>query len=317
MNRPSLVGRLVLIAAVLAPSLFPPVVTAAEARHPLFARENLVAWCIVPFDKQKRGPEARAAMLEKMEVRQLAYDYRAEHVPTFGQELDALGRHGIRLTAWWFPPALDDEAKQILALLEERKLAPQLWVTGGGGPVENEAQQAERVAAEVARLKPIAEAAAKIGSDVCLYNHGGWFGEPRNQVAVIAGLREAGVRNVGIVYNLHHAHNHIDDLGPQLALMLPHLKCLNINGMTRRGDEVGKKILPLGAGEADLSLLRVIEKSGYTGPIGILNHTDEDAEARLLDNLDGLDWLVKQLDGTPAGAGPKYRSYAGMVVEQR
>ena len=26
----------------------------------LFARENLVAWCIVPFDSAKRGPEERA-----------------------------------------------------------------------------------------------------------------------------------------------------------------------------------------------------------------------------------------------------------------
>lgn len=32
----------------------------------LFARTNLVAWCIVPFDAKKRGPEERAAMLEKL-----------------------------------------------------------------------------------------------------------------------------------------------------------------------------------------------------------------------------------------------------------
>ena len=35
--------------------------------------------------------------------------------------------------------------------------------------------------------------------------------------------------------------------------------------------------------------------------MGILNHTDEDADARLRDNLDGLDWLVPQLDGKAAG----------------
>ena len=29
----------------------------------LFARSNLVAWCIVPFDRMKRGPEERAEML--------------------------------------------------------------------------------------------------------------------------------------------------------------------------------------------------------------------------------------------------------------
>ncbi len=45
------------------------------------------------------------------------------------------------------------------------------------------------------------------------------------------------------------------------------------------------------------------------GTFGILNHTDEDAEARLLDNLDGLNWLLPQLDGKPAGDRPRYRSW--------
>jgi hypothetical protein len=43
--------------------------------------------------------------------------------------------------------------------------------------------------------------------------------------------------------------------------------------------------------------------------IGILNHTGEDAELRLQDNLDGLAWLTPQLDGKPAGAPPEYRSW--------
>src|SRR5262245_59245051 len=38
----------------------------AAAKPDLFARENLVAWCIVPFDSKKRGPEERAAMLKKL-----------------------------------------------------------------------------------------------------------------------------------------------------------------------------------------------------------------------------------------------------------
>ena len=43
---------------------------------------NLVAWCIVPFDARKRGPEERAAMLARLQLPMLAYDYRAEHIPT-------------------------------------------------------------------------------------------------------------------------------------------------------------------------------------------------------------------------------------------
>ena len=67
--------------------------------------------------------------------------------------------------------------------------------------------------------------------------------------------------------------------------------------------------MPLGQGERDLDLLRTIRDSGYRGPIGILGHTQDDAEERLRDNLDGLDWLVPQLDGKPAGPRPKPRTF--------
>jgi hypothetical protein len=73
-------------------------------------------------------------------------------------------------------------------------------------------------------------------------------------------------------------------------------------------------ILPLGQGDLDLGLLKVIRDSGYHGPIGILNHTGVDAEGRLQDNLDGLDWLVAQLDGRPAGPKPAPRTWRPPAV---
>src|SRR5882724_1845577 len=83
----------------------------------LFSRTNLVAWCIVPFDAKKRGPEERAAMLEKLGIHRFAYDYRAEHIPQFDAEIDALQQHQIELVAWWFPTTLNDEARHILSVL--------------------------------------------------------------------------------------------------------------------------------------------------------------------------------------------------------
>jgi hypothetical protein len=276
----------------------------------LWARSNLVAWCIVPFDARKRGPEERAAMLDRLGFTLFAYDYRAEHVPTFDAEMDALQRHHIRLLAWWFPTSLDDEARRILDVLRRHGLSGvQLWVTGGGEPAKTAAEQKARVEAEAARVRPIAEAAAAIHCPVALYNHGGWFGEPENQIAIIGQLRAAGVTNVGIVYNFHHGHAHLDRFPELLEEMKPYLMALNLNGMTRRGDQTGNLILPLGQGDLDLRLLRVIRDSDWRGPIGLLNHTDEDAEARLLDNLEGLDWLVRQLDGTPPGPKPTPRSW--------
>ncbi len=282
----------------------------AGADTGLWARTNLVAWCIVPFDGRKRGPEERAAMLERLGFKLFAYDYRTEHVPAFDAEMDALQRHHIRLLAWWFPLSLNDEARLILGVLKRHGLSGvQLWVTGGGDPTRTAAEQQARVEAEAARVRPIVEAAAAIHCPVALYNHGGWFGEPENQIAIIGRLRAAGVTNVGIVYNFHHGHDHLDRFPELLEQMKPYLMALNLNGMTRHGDKTGNFILPLGQGDLDLGLLRLIQDSGWRGPIGILNHTDEDAEARLLDNLEGLDWLARQLDGAPPGPKPAPRSW--------
>ncbi|MCA9040407.1 MAG: TIM barrel protein, partial [Planctomycetaceae bacterium] len=273
----------------------------------LYNHDNIVAWCIVPFDSKKRGPEERAAMLKELGVKRLAYDYRAEHVPTFDDELNALKENGIELTAWWFPGALNDEAKMTLELFKRHNVHPQLWISGGGGPANSPEEQQQRVNAEAARLKPIAEAAAEVGCKVALYNHGGWFGGPENQIEII---KELNLNNVGIVYNLHHGHEHLDRFEALLQEMKPYLLALNLNGMVPEGDQHGQKIVPLGAGELDLQLLSIIAKSGWQGPIGILDHdTSVDTRLRLQDNLNGLDWLVKQLKGETAGPRPEYQSW--------
>lgn len=277
------------------------VISPARAAQDIFAHDNLVAWCIVPFDAKKRGPEERAAMLEGLGIKRLAYDWRAEHVPTFEAEIQAMKRHGIELTAFW------GAHEAAFGLFEKHGLKPQIWVML---PKAEAPSQEERIAVAAAGILPVVERARKLGCPVALYNHGGWGGEPENMVAVVKLLRERhGAAHVGIVYNLHHGHDHIDRFPEALEVMKPYLLCLNLNGMTRDGDRRGMKILPLGQGDLDLKLLRAIRDSGYRGPIGILNHTNEDAEARLKDNLEGLDWLVAQLDGVPAGPKPEPRSW--------
>lgn len=271
-----------------------------------FRKENLVAWCIVPFDSQHRTPQQRAEMLNQLGITQLAYDYRAEHIPTFDDEIEQLKKHRIKLFAWWFPTQLNDEAKLILKTLEKHQVQTQLWVTGGGAMTKSDQEQQQRVESESQRIRPIAEAAAKIGCSVGLYNHGGWFGEPENQLAIIEHLK---LPNVGIVYNQHHGHEHVDRFAELLAKMKPHLLALNLNGMIPGGDQIGQKIVPLGGGPLDVGLLKIIRESGYNGPIGILNHTDHDAEQRLKDNLEGLEWLLPQLTGQPAKDKPKFRTW--------
>jgi azurin/sugar phosphate isomerase/epimerase len=274
---------------------------ALPAAEPLYDQKNLAAWCIVPFDNQKRTPEQRATMVAKMGITKVAYDWRAEHVAEFEQEILAYKKHGIEYFAFW---AYHEEA---FRLFEKHQLHPQIWVIAGG---KGDTQEAKVKSAAEGLLPTIAKAAA-IGSKVAIYNHGGWGGEPENMVAVCEYLKKNhAVTNIGVVYNLHHGHGHLERLDEVLKLMLPHLLCLNLNGMDVAGDAKGRKILPIGAGTQDLKVLRQVRASGYAGVIGILNHTMEDAEGRLLDNLDGLRHLVPQLDDLPPGPKTKYRTFA-------
>jgi hypothetical protein len=60
-------------------------------------------------------------------------------------------------------------------------------------------------------------------------------------------------------------------------------------------------ILPLGEGDREVEMIRVIRDSKYKGPIGILNHrTEVDAETGLRQNMDGLVKILQQLGDKPA-----------------
>ncbi len=239
-------------------------------------------------------------MVAKLGLHKIAYDWRAEHVAEFEREILAYQKHGIEFFAFW---GAHDEA---FRLFEKHKLSPQLWVMMKPAGDTEEA----KIKSAAEGLLPILAQARKIGSQVGIYNHGGWGGEPENMVSVCEHLKKNhSTDNIGIVYNLHHGHSHLDRLPQALEAMKPWLLCLNLNGMDIAGDTKGRKILPLGVGTQDVKVLRQIRASGYSGTIGILNHTNEDAEGRLLDNLDGLRWLVPQLDDDTPGVRPKYRTW--------
>jgi len=287
-----------LLLLALSCAVFP----AASAAPAIFDRTNLVAWCIVPFDSKKRGPAERAEMAARLGFKHIAYDWRAEHVAEFETEILEYRKRGLNYFAFW---STHEEAFKQFA---KHNLRPQIWMTV---PSPAGATQAERVGKAASQLLPAVQRAGKAGSQFGLYNHGGWGGEPESMIAICELLRaKHGATNVGLIYNQHHGHDHVDRFAKVLATMKPYLLCLNLNGMTRDGDKRGQKILPLGSGELDLPLLKVIAASGYRGPIGIIGHTQDDVEQRLRDNLDGLDWLLPQLDGKPAGPKPKYRTIA-------
>jgi hypothetical protein len=264
--------------------------TEAVAAQSVFAKDNLVAWCIVPFDAKNRSPQERAEMLVRLGIRKLAYDWRPQHVPTFEDEITQMKRHQIDFFAFWGTHA------DFTELMQKHALKPQFWVmmhSPDQGTHEQKIEEAAR------RLLPVVEQTRQWGCKLALYNHGGWAGQPANMAAVAEWLRvHQRAEHVGIVYNLHHGHEHIAQFAEALALMQPYLFCLNLNGMN---DNEQPKILPLGQGQHDLALLRIIRDSGYAGPIGILDHrADMDAEEALRLNLDGLKDLLRQLDDQAA-----------------
>jgi len=250
-----------------------------------FFKDQLVAWCIVPFDAKKRGPAQRAQMLKRLGLKRVAYDWRAQHVKEFEEEILQYKKYELEFFAFW---GVHDEA---FRLFKKYKLHPQIWRMF---PSPKADTQEARVAAAAKAMLPLVERTKKLGSKLGLYNHGGWAGEPVNLVAVCKYLREHHqAKHVGIVYNLHHGHGHIADFKQSLKFMQPYLHCLNLNGMNEGAQP---KILSLGKGQHEATMIATIRKSGYTGPIGILDHrNDTDTEIALSENLSGMKKLLKQL----------------------
>jgi hypothetical protein len=258
--------------------------TAKELLRP----DNLVAWCIVPFDASKRTPQQRAEMVHRLGLKRVAYDWRQEHVAEFEEEILQYKQHQIEFFAFW------SWHDSIEPLIRKHGLHPQIWSMM---PNPKAAGLFDQVQEAAEAILPLAKKTSSIGCRLGLYNHGGWAGDPANMVAVCEYLhRNHDAAHVGIVYNFHHGHEHIDGFREHLTAMLPHLICLNINGMAAADVVRGgrDKILTVGQGQHEVDMLRVVLKSGYSGCIGILDHrSDRDTEEVLRENLAGLE-VVRQ-----------------------
>ena len=249
----------------------------ALAGQRLLDKDNLVAWCIVPFDAKKRGPAERAEMIARLGIRRIAYDWRDKDVPYFEQEIVEYKKRGLEFFAFW------GWHEDFLPLVRKHDIHPQFWVMCPN--VSGESQQS-KIADTVRQLLPKVHQAGKLGCQLGLYNHGGWGGEPKNMTAICEAFKHQGHDHVGIVYNFHHGHDHIGDFAHSMQQMKPHLICLNLNGMA---DDARPKILPIGKGTHERSMIQTVINSDYQGPIGILDHREElDAEQSLRLNLEGL-----------------------------
>ncbi len=284
------------------PALGPARPAAATKPEEIFALENLQAWCVVPFDAKKREPEERAEMLQRLVFKRFVYDWRAKDIPGFDAEFEAAKRHGVEITAWWSPTdPRDPVLLKTLEVFKRQNAHPQLWVMGRGAPAGTKEEQQERVEQEAGRIRQLAEIARPYGCKVELYNHGGWFGQTDNQVAVIERLRQLGVADVGMVYNFSHGHGDIADFPAIWKRMQPYVVAVNVTGMVPDGES---KVMPPSQGEFEMGMLRVILESGWRGPIGLIAEQGGDAEVTLGNYLRGLEWCKKELAQAGSG-GPR------------
>lgn len=251
----------------------------------IFNKTNLVAWCIVPFDATKRSPEERATMIHNLGLKKIAYDWRQEHVKDFEREIIAYKNNNLEFFAFWsWHPNMEP-------LIRKHQIKPQIWQTC---PSPEGETSETRIALAAKQLQRLYDVCNKLNLKLGLYNHGGWGGQPDNLIAICKYMRKQNnTTNIGIVYNLHHAHNQLNQFQKSLNEMKPYLLCLNLNGMNTKPNP---KILPVGQGQHDQRLLQIIKDSKYAGPIGILDHRSNlDAEKSLKQNLDGLSKLTKTL----------------------
>src|SRR5688572_9630381 len=265
----------------------------------LFAKSNLLAWCIVPYDSKKRTSEERALMLKELGITSLAYDMRDADLPNMETEFNTLKKYNINMRGIWFwinndkDQLLNKANEAILKTLAATNTKTELWVSFPSQFYDGLADEG-KVKKAVQAIQYIHQRAAEIGCTIALYNHKDWFGEPANQVKII---KASGLKNAHIVYNFHHGHKQVAEFDEILKVAKPYLSTVNLNGM--KGTDFN--ILTLGEGDHELEMLKKLRASGFNGSIGIIGHTEnEDVKLVLQRNITGIKKLLAEMGETKA-----------------
>jgi hypothetical protein len=100
----------------------------------LFKSNNLVAWCVVPYDACDRDAEQRAAMLKRLGITKIAWDWRKEHLSTASHEFEIMGKDGIDIIGVWIwidvdsVPNLSTEMEQLVKDVIYSTVPIRLWI---------------------------------------------------------------------------------------------------------------------------------------------------------------------------------------------
>lgn len=259
----------------------------------LFHKDNLIPWSIVGFDSKERSPTERLDMLERLGYRQYAYGHRPKHIPQMREEWQLAKERGIEIKAVWLylnlkkdkVGQLKPESEVVFENLKAVGLRTQIWV--GLEPSYFESLSDEESLRQcVDMILYLSTRAKKLGCKIGLYNHGGWYGKPENQLRIINALA---TQDLGIIFNFHHAHDALDQYSENIKKLYPFLWCVNLNGMVNEGE----KIISIGKGDLEQTMIQQLYDLGYRGPFGILGHVKGgDPELILKENYKGLRSLI-------------------------
>ncbi|MEH6549883.1 MAG: hypothetical protein V7711_15870 [Pseudomonadales bacterium] len=258
----------------------------------VFLKSNLIPWSIVGFDIKQRSPKERLEMLERLGYAQYAYGYRSKNIPTMVDEWQLAKKKNIKIRAVWLyinlrkdhPESLKSESEVVFKNLEKLKLKTQIWV-GFEPSYFDGLSDEESLLQSVAMVEYLSKRAEKLGCKIALYNHGGWFGKPDNQLKIVKALP---AQDLGIIFNFHHAHDSLEEYSENITKLLPYLWSVSLNGMKAEGP----KIITIGEGDIEKHMIQQLLDLDYTGPFNILGHVKGgDPEIILENNYQGLKGL--------------------------
>lgn len=286
--------------ALLVVLLFCVTITSCSSRQAmnssaLFSKNNLIPWSIVGFDVKERSPKQRLDMLQRLGYTQYAYGYRPKHVATMAREWDLAKEKGIDVKAVWLYINLNKDrvgnlrpdAEAVFENLRKTGLKTQIWV-GFYPEFFNALEDEDSLKLSVEMIDYLSKRAKSLGSKIALYNHGGWFGKPENQIRIIEALPS---EELGVVFNFHHAHDTLGDYSENIKKLRPYLWAVSLNGMKSEGP----KIISIGEGNLEKEMIQQLLDLDYRGPFNILGHVKGgDPEIILEENFLGLHRLFSK-----------------------
>src|SRR5690606_5633202 len=143
-----------------------------------------------------------------------------------------LKKRDIDLTAFWMMsgnnPQDDRYIREIFDFVERNGVSTQIWLLMSGWEGFDQLSQREKVVAMSKPIAYIADRAKELGCKVALYNHGGWFGDPENQIEIIEVVSRS---NVSIVYHFHRALMHPYRFSTLIRIIYLPLSTLYIAGL--------------------------------------------------------------------------------------